>query len=444
MSSPHLFDASRAARIRTRLGVGHLTQLGFKGADLAGLWNTLLATVMRDPQDAGALMDLSAIAQLLGRAATGLDLQERALALDTVFRSRPVPTEPKVRLLAIAAATDIAGNIPLDFLLVGSDVDLITLHVSADYPVPAMLPDHDVAIVAMGNAEGVTPLLTQLSRTLADWPRPVLNAPDRILQLERDRLFRLLKDMPGLDCPMTGRASRGDLERVGAGVRSLVHDLPDGRFPLIIRPLDSHAGKGLEKVDTPVALLAYLETHADDAFFVSRFVDYAGPDGLFHKYRIVFIDGVPFPVHMAISEQWKIWYYNAHMEQSDDKRRAEAHFMETFDHDFVARHRLALRELAERVGLDYFGIDCAETRDGRLLLFEGETALIVHDMDPPDVYPYKGPQMRKLFAAFVAMLHRRARVNPDKNAPLRPGQPPICPVVPCPMSTTLTQPAHAG
>jgi hypothetical protein len=207
---------------------------------------------------------------------------------------------------------------------------------------------------------------------------------------------------------MTGRASRGDLELIGAGARSLAHELPDGRFPLIIRPLDSHAGKGLERVDTPAALLSYLQTHADNAFFISRFVDYAGPDGVFCKYRIVFIDGVPFPVHMAISEQWKIWYYNARMEQSDDKRQAEAHFMETFDNDFVARHRQALGELCERIGLDYFGIDCAETKDGKLLLFEGETALIVHDMDPPDVYPYKGPQMRKLFAAFVSMLHRRA------------------------------------
>jgi hypothetical protein len=34
---------------------------------------------------------------------------------------------------------------------------------------------------------------------------------------------------------------------------------------------------------------------------------------------------------------------------------------------------------------------------------------IVHDMDPPDIFPYKAPQMQRVFGAFAAMLDRRAR-----------------------------------
>ena len=82
--------------------------------------------------------------------------------------------------------------------------------------------------------------------------------------------------------------------------------------------------------------------------------------------------------------------------------------MASFDNEFTERHKVAFGQLTALVGLDYFGIDCAETTDGKLLLFEGETALIVHDMDPPDIYPYKLPQMHKLFAAFADMLYRRA------------------------------------
>jgi hypothetical protein len=37
-------------------------------------------------------------------------------------------------------------------------------------------------------------------------------------------------------------------------------------------------------------------------------------------------------------------------------------------------------------------------------------------MDPPDVYPYKVGQMRKLFAAFVAMMHRRAQIERTEAA----------------------------
>jgi hypothetical protein len=60
------------------------------------------------------------------------------------------------------------------------------------------------------------------------------------------------------------------------------------------------------------------------------------------------------------------------------------------------------------LGFDYYSIDCAETRDGRLLVFEADSAAIVHLMDPAEMFPYKQPQMRKVFAAFEAMLRRRA------------------------------------
>ena len=43
--------------------------------------------------------------------------------------------------------------------------------------------------------------------------------------------------------------------------------------------------------------------------------------------------------------------------------------------------------MAERFGLEYVGVDCAELPDGKLLVFEGDTAMVVHDMDPPDLYP---------------------------------------------------------
>ena len=67
--------------------------------------------------------------------------------------------------------------------------------------------------------------------------------------------------------------------------------------------------------------------------------------------------------------------------------------------------------VAERVGLDYFGIDCAETPDGRLLLFEGDIAMIVHAMDSPEIFPYKPPQMQKIFAAFRALLQAKSGLS---------------------------------
>jgi hypothetical protein len=91
--------------------------------------------------------------------------------------------------------------------------------------------------------------------------------------------------------------------------------------------------------------------------------------------------------------------------------------MADFDADFAVRHASALRAIAERVDLDYLPFDCAETRDGKLLIFETGTNMVVHAMDPPDLFPYKRPQMEKVFGAFATMLRNRAaRVNRTADA----------------------------
>jgi hypothetical protein len=37
-------------------------------------------------------------------------------------------------------------------------------------------------------------------------------------------------------------------------------------------------------------------------------------------------------------------------------------------------------------------------------------------MDTPDVFPYKPPQMRKIFDAFAAMLERRVALGRERAA----------------------------
>jgi glutathione synthase/RimK-type ligase-like ATP-grasp enzyme len=190
------------------------------------------------------------------------------------------------------------------------------------------------------------------------------------------------------------------------GLKDLSSDLA---FPVIVRPRGSHAGRGLAKIDDCEALRGYLSDRSDDEFFVARFVDYSDDRGTFRKYRIVAVEGRFFACHMAIADQWDIWYLNAGMLFDAGKRAEEAAFMQTFDEAFAVRHGRALSGMMERVGLDYFTVDCAEDRDGNLLIFEVDNTAVVHNMDPADIYPYKGPQMHAIFKAFAAMLTRAAR-----------------------------------
>lgn len=78
--------------------------------------------------------------------------------------------------------------------------------------------------------------------------------------------------------------------------------------------------------------------------------------------------------------------------------------MAEFDHTFARHHAPALQAIHARMQLEYLVLDCAETQDGKLLLFEVDNSAVVHTMDSPELFPYKQPQMRKVFAAFRTLL----------------------------------------
>jgi hypothetical protein len=240
-----------------------------------------------------------------------------------------------------------------------------------------------------------------------NWHRPVINFPDRIARLTRDGTWELLKSAPGLVIPINFRIDRPNLARLALGEATIEDSLEGNSFPIIARPVGSHAGEGLSKLENVAAINDYLRERPEHEFYIAPFVDYRGKDGLFRKYRIAIIDGRPYPCHMAISEHWMIHYLNADMYTNAGRRAEEARFMADFDFDFAIKHKTALSAIAERAGLDYLPFDCGETQDGKLLVFETGTNMIVHSMDPPDLFPYKRPQMEKVFGAFQDMLRSR-------------------------------------
>ena len=414
-ASSNLSEAA-ATMAAERIGFAKLTKLAFDGVNLAPLLQELTRKIDNGTASAGDGMDLSLITQLLGDKATGLAIQDEVLAQHRLFRSPCATPAPRLRVLALAAAIDMGGNTPIEFLLQDTDIELTTLYVVPGTELPSPLPEHDVAIVIASDSEECRPALAEIDRLAANWPRPLLNAPAKIVGLDRDKLFRLLGGIEGLDIPATITVGRAQLLDVLLSNCSLP-DVADGTdFPVIIRPRGSHAGVGLAKIDDVFALGKYLTERQDQEFFVARYVDYASEDGLFRKYRVVIADGKPYACHMAIADQWNIWYLNAGMSESASKRLEESTFMQTFDIGFGRRHRSALTELSARVGLDYFIIDCAETKSGDLLIFEADNTAVVHNMDSPTLFPYKPPQMQKIFDAFAAMLSKRAAQHAEHAA----------------------------
>ena len=415
---PSLLELSDAARqgCADRIGIAKLAKLAFDGKDIRSIWRELMARLLDGTANAGEGLDLSLLAQLLGDKQAGLAIQHEVLLAHQLFRTPCASKSPRLRVLALAGATDMGSNTPIEFLLEEAGIELMVLYVIPEAELPVPLPDHDIAIVIASDSEDCREALSKIDTLAARWPRPLLNPPHRVGNLDRDKLHRLLAGIEGLVIPATVDADRAQLLEAAQAPDALKDLAQELAFPLIVRPRGSHAGVGLAKVDDGVALKLYLDGRKEDVFFVSRFVDYASEDGQFRKYRVVFVDERPYACHMAIADRWDIWYLNAGMSASVAKRLEEETFMRTFDIGFGRRHQSALADVAKRVGLDYFIIDCAEAGCGSLLIFEADNTAVVHNMDPPSVFPYKPPQMRKIFEAFAAMLKRRVAMERERAA----------------------------
>ncbi len=383
------------------IGLAKIMRLAFAGNNLSELTSELVGRVAASGNDAAALLDLSIVHQLNGQRESALELQWQALQQQQHYRLKSNPFRPAVRVLAIMGPGEVMANTPIEFLVDDSDIALEVLYVGAGLPLVHDVPKHDVAFVAVCESDSNRQLLRQLEAVMSYWPHPHINRPQQIAKLVRDGLSDYLSGIDGVEVVASRRVAREDLLDQAA--------LELKNTPQIIRPANSHAGYGLIRIETIAQLTDYLATQPEEEFSIAPFIDYRSVhDGLYRKYRVASVAGKAYPAHMALSPRWMVHYLNADMVENADNRAAEAQFMDTFDWEFGARHSAALAAIEARVGLEYYSIDCGETPDGRLLVFEIDSGAVVHAMDPVELFPYKRPHMQKLFSAFHGLVKRTA------------------------------------
>ena len=154
-----------------RIGFARLTTMAFEGADLRPLRDELLSKLAAGKAQAGEGLDLSLITQLLGDKPTGMAIQAEVLGFHQLYRSPCSSEKPTLRVLALAAAIDMGGNTPIEFLLENSGVELQTLYVVDGVDLPSPLPDHDVAIVIASDSEECIEALRKIDSMAPHWPR---------------------------------------------------------------------------------------------------------------------------------------------------------------------------------------------------------------------------------------------------------------------------------
>ena len=200
------------------LGLAKLARMVFERVDLQPQWNTLMARATDGPGDAAAMLDLATMLLLTGDREQGLGLQAQALALQSCYRRAAEQAAPSLRVLAIMSPGDMMANTPIDFLLAGSDIELISLYVAPGLTMPSPLPAHDVAFLAIGESEQNQPLLRSLAPLLPSWPAPLLNGDAlAIAGLTRDGVCARLACLADVVAPLAVRADRETLASIAAG-----------------------------------------------------------------------------------------------------------------------------------------------------------------------------------------------------------------------------------
>lgn len=367
-------------------------------SDFANARESFRVALLIEPDQRDVHLRLYELEQILGDPAAALTHLNAGLANDRVLTTRARQLPPKLTVLALFRPGMFEANTPYDFVLDPKTTTIHHVYLQDDanaVPSLAALPPFDLLMNAIAESDAAKPALAAAEKVFAQYAGPTINAPQLVAQMDREGVAALFRDSKLVQAPPIVRVNRGAFT--------------DGTLPpmpFLIRPIGSQAGIDLARIAEASELHAYLDARPENAaFYVTEFVDYKKADGYYRKYRIIFVDGKPFAYHAAVSPNWMIHYYNAPMMENAWMRNEEEAFIDDLASVFGGSLAAGLEEIAARFGVEYFGIDCSIAPDGRVLLFEADTAMLVHGTDDPTrfTYKYRGfVAVRDALAALIA------------------------------------------
>jgi Tetratricopeptide repeat len=343
-------------------------------------------------------------------AETG-DAAGARLHRDRGFRGHALTTLPyhgdgrATSVLLLVSA--LGGNIPTAALL--DEREFRTTVLVAEYADPDVaLPPHDVVFNSIGDADFCAEALAAAPSILARTDRPVINHPAAVRATGRLANAERLRGLPGVVVPrMTSRA-----RAILAGPDGPNAVAADGfGFPLLLRAPGFHTGRHFVRVERAGDLATAAAALPGADLSIIAALDTRTADGKYRKCRVMIIDGSLYPLHLAISGDWKVHYFTAEMADSAAHRAADAAFLADMGAVIGAHGRTALERIAATLALDYGGIDFAVSPAGEVLFFEANATMAVYPPMTDPKWAYRRTAVERIVAAVHAMLRKRAAIS---------------------------------
>ena len=351
-----------------------------------------------EPGQAVASQTLAVVLERRGDSLAARAVLDAAYARQSLFLE-PAADSP---FTVLVLATQSSGNIPYRHIMPPARYTRLVWYMehAREEQIQA-LPAYDVVLNAIGDPDLAGPSRAPVERFLARCTRPVLNLPDKVARTHRHLAPDLLGDLEDVVVPAAVRldGAKGRPEGLAGAVSRAA--LP---APWLVRPVGSHGGLGLVKVDGPEALADLDATLARKDVYVTGYHDYRSADGRFRKGRVIFVDRRPFPYHWAVAQDWMVHYDTAGMGGDAGRQAEERRFLDDPEGFLGARAWAAIARLGERLDLDYCGLDFSILPDGRVLVFEANATMLTHPEPADGELAYKNPAVQRIIDAFQARL----------------------------------------
>jgi glutathione synthase/RimK-type ligase-like ATP-grasp enzyme len=276
--------------------------------------------------------------------------------------------------------------------------------VTAEYYNPLMpLPEHDLVLNAIGDADLAGPALAGALALVERTAAPVINRPEAVLATGRTEIARRLKTIPGVRTPRMAVLDGELLAGAQAGLAEWGF-----QFPLLLRSPGFHGGEHFLRVDSADEIPAAIRELPGRELLAIEYLDSFQEDGKARKYRAMTIDGRLYPLHCAVSRNWKIHYFSAEMTDFPEHRAEDAAFLEDMPGVLGPRIIAALEAVQSALRLDYGGIDFGIGRDGELLVFEANATMVILPPGADPRWNYRRAAVERVCRAVHAMLAARA------------------------------------
>jgi tetratricopeptide (TPR) repeat protein len=386
-----------------------LGKLYFELNELEAAMECFRQAVVFNPRDADSIYWIGGIKQQLGEIEAAEAAYAEAARIQPLI-SRPAAKFPAdFRVLALFAA--FAGNLPSGYLFQDAayDTDTLALFASSELDVERLRQNVQVLVNLISDADQADELLP-LAGNLADrFGKPTINDPRKIQRTTRDAVAALLEGIPDCRIPKILRQQAGT-DLAAATLQAALSFPPT----ILVRPVGTHGGDDFEKVDDAADQLAAVlaQRPETDRYFI-EYIDYRSADGYFRKYRFIFVEEQILPYHLAIADGWKVHRDSTDMVNHRWMQQEEEAFLNNPAAVFDSGHYRILGEIRQRIGLEYFGIDCGLDRSGNLVVFEVNASMLVHNQNQD--FPYKTPFVQRIKAAFDEMLRKFANTGVSKE-----------------------------